>query len=182
MIFTSTSCEGVLLVELDAHTDERGFFARSYCSQEFADHGIDDRFVQSNVSFTRRSGTLRGMHYEMEESGESKLVRCTAGAVWDVVVDVRPSSRTCGRWVGYELSRQNGRALYIPPGCAHGFLTLEDDVDMSYQMGAPYRPDTGHGFRWDDPAFGIEWPSQPLFLSERDASYPDHVPTVSRRG
>ncbi len=161
------------MVDLDRAEDERGFFARTSCRDEFAAQGIDVQFPQSNLSHNDRRGTLRGLHYNVAPSTESKLVRCLTGAIHDVIVDLRVGSPTWLRWYAVELSRANGRALFIPVGCAHGFLTLEDDTDVLYEMGDVYRPDTARGVRWDDPAFGIEWPFEPSVISERDAAYTD---------
>jgi dTDP-4-dehydrorhamnose 3,5-epimerase len=173
VIFERTDIPGVTTVELERLGDERGFFARSYCAEEFSVHGLTASFVQANISFNRHCGTLRGMHYQAEPVPEPKLVRCTRGAVFDVAVDLRRESPTFCRWVGVELNQENRRALYVPPGCAHGFITLEEDAEVSYLMGAPYLPELARGVRWNDPAFDIRWPRQPNVLSERDARYPD---------
>lgn len=171
MIFRQLEIPGAYVVELDRHEDERGFFARSFCEREFAAQGIDVRMVQSNISFNRRRGTLRGLHYQAVPFEEAKLVRCTRGAAWDVLVDLRPVSPTVTRWVAHTLSADNGRALFVPEGCAHGFLTLEDETELFYQMSEYYHPDAARGVAWDDPAFAIEWPEEPTIVSERDASY-----------
>jgi dTDP-4-dehydrorhamnose 3,5-epimerase len=180
VIFNDTALEGVLLVDPELLTDERGGFARTFCTEEFAEHGLDARVVQSNISLNARAGTLRGMHYQADPHGEAKLVRVTSGAIFDVAVDLRPSSPTYLQWFGTELSSQNQRALWIPVGCAHGFQTLHDDSEVLYLMSAPYVPGAGRGVRWDDPAFGIEWPAPPSggmrTMSERDATYPDSAP------
>lgn len=173
MIFAPTALVGAFVIELERREDERGFFARSYCQREFEAHGLDPAVVQCNVSFNRRRGTLRGMHWQEEPHGEAKLVRVTRGALWDAIVDLRPDSPSHCRWVGVELTAENHRALYIPRGFAHGFQTLTDDVEVFYQMSAFYVPEAQRGVRWDDPAFGIEWPILPPFLSVRDATYPD---------
>jgi dTDP-4-dehydrorhamnose 3,5-epimerase len=153
VIFERTDIPGVTTVELERLGDERGFFARSYCAEEFSVHGLTASFVQANISFNRHCGTLRGMHYQAEPVPEPKLVRCTRGAVFDVAVDLRRESPTFCRWVGVELNQENRRALYVPPGCAHGFITLEEDAEVSYLMGAPYLPELARGVRWNDPAF-----------------------------
>jgi dTDP-4-dehydrorhamnose 3,5-epimerase len=165
--------DGVLVIDIDRHADDRGFFARVGCVDEFAAHGITESFPQMNLSHNLRRGTLRGMHYAVAPARESKIVRCVAGAIHDVVIDVRPDSATYGGWLGIELSRANGRALYIPPGLAHGFLTLSDDTDVLYLMGDVFRPEAARGLRWDDPRFGVEWPFAPIVIADRDATYPD---------
>jgi len=178
MRFEATPLDGARVIELDRHADERGWFARTFCEDELAAHGLPTRFPQCNLSSNRRAGTLRGMHVNVAGHWESKLVRCVRGAVHDVIVDLRPGSSTRHRWYGTELSAENGRALFVPEGFAHGFLTLVDDCDVHYHMGASYVPDAGRGFRWDDPTFGIEWPAPPVLLSERDATYPDFDPAT----
>jgi len=159
--------------------DERGWFARTFDAEAFAAHGLEPAVVQCNVSYNARAGTLRGMHFQREPHGEDKLVRCQRGALFDVIVDLRPGSPTRGRWFGVELTPDNGRSLFIPKGLAHGFQTLADDTEVHYQMSTPYVPGAGDGVRWDDPAFGIEWPDAPpggRIISERDAAYPDFAP------
>jgi len=176
VIFEQTAIPGVVLIELEKISDERGFFARGFCAETFAAHGLADQFVHANISFNHHRATLRGLHYQAEPQPEPKLVRCTRGAVFDVAVDLRPESASYCRWVGYELSADNHRALYIPPGCAHGFITLVDACELFYLMGAAYEPTLARGVRWNDPAFAIDWPLQPQVLSERDATYPDFAP------
>lgn len=173
MRFAQTDLAGAFLVHLEAHVDERGFFARAYCEREFAAHGLPTRFPQCNLSRNRRRGTLRGMHYQAAPHREAKLVRCVAGAIHDVIVDLRPQSPTRGRWVGVDLTARGGEALYVPPGFGHGFLTLEDETDVFYQMGEFFVAEAARGFRWNDPAFAISWPFAPVVMSERDQSYPD---------
>ena len=173
MIFAPTTLPGAMVVGLERREDERGFFARSFCRQEFEAQGLDPCVAQCNVSFNRRRGTLRGMHWQAAPHGEAKLVRTTQGAIWDVIVDLRADSPTFCRWFGVELTAENHQALYIPEGFAHGFQTLVDDVEVFYQMSTSYVPGAQRGARWDDPAFGIQWPVHPPFLSERDATYPD---------
>jgi dTDP-4-dehydrorhamnose 3,5-epimerase len=170
--FVATPLSGVLILEIEPHRDERGFFARTYCEQEFGARGLHARYPQANVSYNARAHTLRGMHWQAPPHGEVKLVRCTAGAIWDVVVDLRPGP---GRfaWFGVELSARARNQLYIPDGFAHGFLTLADDTEVAYQMGAPYVAGAARGMRWDDPRVGIRWPKPPAVISERDRSYPD---------
>ncbi len=173
MLFRETELAGAYVIELEPRVDERGFFARTFCEREFAEHGLPTQFPQCNLSRNSRRGTLRGMHYEAPPSAESKLVRCTAGAIIDVIVDLRPASRTRYRWVSVELSALTGRALFVPAGFAHGFLTLADDSDVTYHMGASYRPEAGRGFRWNDEFFAITWPADPVAIAPRDAEYPN---------
>ena len=172
MIFTSTALAGVWEVRPELVEDERGAFARVSCNEEFAAHGLPAAWSQCSLSWNPRSGTLRGMHYQAEPYGEHKLVRCTRGRIFDVAVDLRQDSPTRFGWHGLELSAINRAALYIPPGVAHGFLTLEDESEVFYQIREPYQPGYGRGVRWDDPAFGIAWPRNPVCISYRDASYP----------
>jgi dTDP-4-dehydrorhamnose 3,5-epimerase len=174
--FTETPLEGAFVIELDLLSDERGHFARTFDVSEFADHGLDPAVVQCNTSFNTHRGTLRGMHYQAEPDGEAKLVRCTRGAIYDVAVDLRPGSQTYCRWFGAELTAGNARMLYIPVGMAHGFQTLEDGSEVHYQMSHHYVPDQARGVRFDDPAFGIEWPVPDPIVSERDSGYPDFRP------
>jgi dTDP-4-dehydrorhamnose 3,5-epimerase len=173
MTFTATPLAGAFVIDPEPIEDERGFFARSFCVEEFRARGLNPRVVQCNVSFNRRRGTVRGLHYQRAPHGEAKLVRCTAGALYDVIVDLRPDSPTMQRHFAIELSARNRRMLYIPEGCAHGFQTLEDGTEVFYQMSAPYTADATAGVRWNDPAFGIEWPLEVTVISERDRSYPD---------
>jgi dTDP-4-dehydrorhamnose 3,5-epimerase len=175
MIFTETGLAGAFLVEPERIEDERGFFARTWSLREFAAHGIGGPMTECNISYNLRRGTLRGMHYQAEPHAQVKLVRCTAGAIYDVIVDLRPSSPTHGRWFAAELSASNRRQLYIPEGFAHGFQTLSDDAEVFYQMSGDYAPESGRGVRWDDPAFGIEWPLPVSVIAERDARYPDYT-------
>lgn len=173
MNFTETRLEGVVVIDLERHTDERGSFARTFCAREFAERGLPTEYPQCNLSSNRRTGTLRGMHFNAHPHGESKVVRCVRGAIHDVVVDLRTGSTTRFRSFGLELSASNGTALFVPAGFAHGFVTLEDDTDVYYHMGAIYRPDAARGLRWDDPMLAIEWPRPPEVMSEADAGYPD---------
>jgi dTDP-4-dehydrorhamnose 3,5-epimerase len=172
LIFAPTPLAGAFVVELERREDERGFFARSFCQKEFGEQGLNPRIAQCNVSFNARRGTLRGMHYQAPPHAEAKTVRCTQGAVWDVIVDLRPDSRSFKRWHGVELSAANRRALYVPEGVAHGFQTLAEDSELLYLMSEFYHPDAARGVRWDDPAFRIEWPLPDPHLSERDRSFP----------
>jgi dTDP-4-dehydrorhamnose 3,5-epimerase len=173
MIFQKTKLEGAWIVDLNRLEDERGFFARSFCQREFTEHGMNPRIAQCNVSYNRKKRTLRGMHLQVGPSQEAKLVQCTQGAIYDVIIDLRPDSPTFCEHVGVVLSAENYRMLYIPEGFAHGFLTLEDDSNVFYLMSEFYAPDYARGFRWNDPAFGISWPDTPDVISERDAGYPD---------
>jgi dTDP-4-dehydrorhamnose 3,5-epimerase len=173
MIFTETKLKGAYLIDLDKHEDERGFFARAWCMDEFAEHGLNQRFVQCNISFNKKRGTLRGMHYQAAPYEETKLVRCTMGALYDVIIDLRSDSPTFKEWFSVELTAQNHRALYVPEGFAHGFQTVVDNTEVFYQMGEFYHPECTRGVRWDDPAFGIEWFSDPLILSRQDREYAD---------
>jgi dTDP-4-dehydrorhamnose 3,5-epimerase len=175
MRFEPTPLPGVWLIELDRLGDERGWFARTFDAAEFAQRGLNPAVVQCSASFNARRGTLRGMHYQAEPHGESKLVRCVRGAIFDVAVDVRPGSATLRRWHGVELSASNRLALYIPAGLAHGFQTLSDDAEVLYQMGNPYVPESARGVRFDDPAFAIQWPASDgeRIVSERDRRFPD---------
>jgi len=171
MIFTETPIKDAWLVEVKRLEDERGFFARSFCRQEFQEHGLDPRLAQSNVSFNAKRGTLRGLHYQAAPHEEAKLVRCTQGAIWDVIVDLRRESPSFKRWHGVELTAENRRALYVPGGCAHGFQTLSDDAEILYLMSEFYHPESARGLPWDDPAFGIRWPLADPILSARDRDF-----------
>lgn len=173
MQFTATEIDGVVIVDLDVMSDERGAFARLHCPDEFAAAGHPFAPVQTSLSRNLRAGTLRGMHYEAAPHEEAKLVRVVRGRIFDVAVDLRPTSPTYRGWTGTELSADNGRALLIGKGMAHGFITLEDDTDVLYQIDRMFVPGHGRGVRWNDPAFGIEWPLSPSVISQRDADYPD---------
>jgi len=155
------------------HEDDRGFFARTFCRQEFEERGLNPRVVQCNVSFNKRKGSLRGMHFQTSPYAEAKLVRCTAGSIYDVIIDLRPSSPAFKKHLGVELSARNRKMLYIPEDFAHGFQTLEDDTEVFYQMSQYYSPEHSRGVRWDDPAFGISWPPGERIIIERDRTYPD---------
>lgn len=172
MKFLPTPLAGAFVVELVRMEDERGFFARSFCQDEFRALGLNPSITQCNISWNRRAGTLRGLHYQERPHEEAKLVRCTRGAVWDVVVDLRDGSPTRLRWHAVELSARNRLALYVPEGFAHGFQTLQDDTEVLYQMSESYRPDLARGVRWDDPTLGITWPVSDPVISERDRTYP----------
>jgi len=170
--YTSTAVEGVLIVELEPRADERGFFARTFDATEFGRHGLDPHVAQANVSFNHRAGTVRGLHRQVPPHAEGKLVRCTAGAIVDVAVDVRPDSPTHGRHAMVELSAQNRTALFVPPYVAHGYQTLVDDTEVVYQVSGPYVPGAEQGFRHDDEAFAITWPLPVTTISAKDASWP----------
>ena len=176
MKFTETRLQGAYLVQPEPLPDERGFFARTWCVREFGSFGLETRLVQCNISYNRRKGTLRGMHYQVPPFEEDKLVRCVRGAVHDVIIDLRRNSETFGKHIGVTLSAENRSMLHIPKGFAHGFLTLEDDTEVHYQMSEFYAPECAKGFRWDDPAFGIDWPGEVRIISEKDRSYPDFEP------
>jgi len=169
VIFRETALEGAFVVELERIEDDRGFFAHTFCRREFREHGLDAEVVQANTSCNRRRGTLRVMHYQAAPYDEAKLVRCARGAIYDVIVDLRPPSATFRRWVSVELSDDNDTMLFVPAGFAHGFQTLADDTEISYLMTAYYEPSAGRGVRWDDPAFEIEWPEvEARTINERD--------------
>ena len=172
MKFQESPLAGAYTIEMDRLEDERGFFARSYCAEEFAARGLASVMPQSSVSFNARLGTLRGMHYQAQPHAEDKLVRCTAGAIYDVIVDLRPNSPTLRRWFGVELSAANHRSLFVPQGLAHGFITLSDETEVLYMISVPYVRGCERGVRWNDPAIGISWPMTPSTVSARDAAYP----------
>lgn len=176
MTFAETGLKGVFLIHLDRFEDERGFFARSFCRKEFEERGLNPRVVQCNVSFNREKGTLRGMHFQAPPCEEAKLIRCTMGAIHDVVIDLRPGSGTYKRHISAILTPENRSMLYIPEGFAHGFLTLEDRTEVFYQMSEYYAPEHARGIRWNDPAFGVSWPGEVRVISGRDRTYPDFVP------
>lgn len=173
MRFVETALPGAYLLEPEKQRDERGFFARVWCAEELASYDLCSSWVQSSVSFNEKAGTLRGMHYQAAPHEEAKLVTCTAGAVFDVIVDLRTDRSTFRDWLATKLTARNSRTLYVPEGFAHGFLTLEDGSVVEYHMSDYYHADSARGLRWDDPAFGIQWPSMPGLISERDRAYPD---------
>ena len=176
MIFTETPLAGAFIIDLEPRRDERGFFARAWCARELEAHGLETRIAQCDISRTVRRGTIRGLHYQRAPHAEVKVVRCIAGAVWDVIVDLRPTSRTYMQHLAVELSADNHRALYVPTGFAHGFQALTDDVELFYQMSEYYVADAGAGVRWNDRAFGIAWPIDDPFMNDRDRNYPDFAP------
>jgi len=173
MHFCQTKIQGVFEIRLDLHEDERGFFSRAWCSKEYAENGLNPRLVQCSLSSNRQKGTLRGMHYQAVPHSEAKSVRVIRGAIYDVVLDLRPQSTTFRQWIGVTLTAANRDMVYIPEGCAHGFLTLEDDSEIFYQISEYYHPESARGVRWNDPAFGIDWPAQPEIISERDRTFAD---------
>jgi dTDP-4-dehydrorhamnose 3,5-epimerase len=173
MQFIPTIFAGAYLIEPTRISDERGFFARTYCANEFESKGLKYNSVQCNISYNKLRGTLRGMHFQRQPNAEAKLVRCTAGAIYDVIIDLRKGSSTFMKWTGYELTADNRRALYIPEGFAHGFQTLADDSEMFYQMFNFFSPHCAGGVRWDDRAFKIEWPLDNPIMSDKDRAYPD---------
>jgi dTDP-4-dehydrorhamnose 3,5-epimerase len=175
MLFQELSIAGAYLITPEQVPDQRGFFARTWCQQEFAHQGLANQLDQCSISFNHQAGTLRGMHYQAPPWGEVKLVRCTAGAIYDVVVDLRPTSPTWRQWVAVELTAANRQLLYIPIGLAHGFLTLQAGTEVFYQMTGTYQAQAAKGLRWNDPAIGISWPSAPLVIADRDRDYPDLV-------
>ena len=173
MIFIETKLRGAYILEIEKNIDERGFFARSWCQHEFEAHGLNPRLVQCNISFNTTKGTMRGMHYQVKPNEEAKLIRCTMGSIYDVIVDIRPDTPSFKQHVGVILTPHNRKMLYVPEGFAHGFFTIEDNTEVFYQMSEFYAPESSRGFRWNDPAFEIEWPSDVRIISDRDGSYPD---------
>jgi dTDP-4-dehydrorhamnose 3,5-epimerase len=176
MRFLETALQGVWLIEFEPVLDERGFFARTWCREEFLRHGLNPNLAQCSLSFNKHRGALRGMHYQCEPHQEAKLVRCCSGAIYDVVLDLRRSSSTRGKWFAAELTPVNHKMLYVPEGCAHGFQSLQDESTVFYQISEAYHPDSARGFRWNDPAFAIQWPISDPIMSERDRSFPDYRP------
>jgi dTDP-4-dehydrorhamnose 3,5-epimerase len=173
--FVETRIKGAFIVDIERLEDARGFFARSWCQREAGAYGLSPQWLQCNISFNKEKGTLRGMHYQGAPFEEAKLVRCTRGKIYDVLIDLRPESPTFKQWFGTELSAENRRMLYIPEQMAHGFLTLEDDTEIFYQMSQFYDPESARGVRWNDPAFGIRWPAAIRVISDRDRNYPDFL-------
>jgi dTDP-4-dehydrorhamnose 3,5-epimerase len=182
MRFEATSLRGTVIVDVDRHVDDRGFFARTWCAEEFAAAGLADGFVQSSVSWNEHIHTLRGMHWQAEPHGEAKLVRCTRGAIFDVAIDLRPESRSYLQHITVHLDQDNRRAMLVPRGVAHGFLTLAPQTEVLYQMDTVHVPESARGVRWDDPAFGIAWPAAPAVISERDRTYADLFVTSDPAG
>ena len=173
MQFEQTNVAGVVLITPDRFDDERGFFARTWALDEFEAHGLETRVVQRNLSYNRHSHTLRGMHYQKPPFTEVKVISCLAGAVFDVAIDIRPESPTFGEWVGAELRQDNGAVLYVPAGCAHGYLSLEPHSTVEYLISEFYHPEAAAGIRWNDPFFGVRWPTEPTLVNERDGTWPD---------
>jgi dTDP-4-dehydrorhamnose 3,5-epimerase len=172
MIFHETKLPGAFIVELDKKLDDRGFFARAFCANEFQDHGMPGRFVQANMSFNHKKGTLRGMHYQVQPASEPKFIRCINGAIWDVIIDMRPESPTYLQHIGVELSAENRKAIYVPDMFAHGNQALTDGAELLYLVGEFYTPGCERGVRFDDPAIGIEWPLPVTVISDKDAKWP----------
>jgi len=171
MKFIEVKLKGAYLIEPELFEDERGFFARTFCQREFEAHGLNPGIAQCNISYNKHKGTLRGMHYQVAPKAETKLVRCTRGAIYDVIIDLRPESPTYCQWIAKELNAENSRLMYVPEGFAHGFQTLKDDTEVFYQMSECYSPEHVRGGRWNDPAFGIEWPLNTKIISEKDKNY-----------
>lgn len=175
MIFRETKLKGAYVIELELLEDERGFFARSFCQKEFEEHGLNSHIAQCNISYNKKEGTLRGMHYQEAPYEEAKLVSCIRGMIYDVIIDLRPDSSTYCQWVAVELNAENYKMLYVPEGFAHGFQTLEDSTEVFYRMSEFYHPECAQGVRWDDPKFNIEWPKvEDRIISSKDKSYSDY--------
>ena len=173
MIFSETKLKDAFLIEPERKEDHRGFFARTWCQQEFEDHGLNSKLVQCSVSFNKKKGTLRGMHFQEAPFEETKLVRCTKGEIFDAIIDLRPNSETFKKYFSVILNEENRLMLYIPPGFAHGFQTMTDNTEIFYHMSQLYSPEHSRGVRWNDPAFGIEWPADERIIIDRDLNYPD---------
>lgn len=171
MLFKETIISGVYIIELEKKYDERGFFARTWCKNEFKEQGLESELAQCNLSYNKKCGTLRGMHYQIAPYGETKLVSCISGAIYDVIIDLRKESPTYEKWYSVELTAENGLMLYIPKGIAHGFQTLKDKTSVFYQMSEFYHPESARGIRWDDVKFNIKWPIAEKIISEKDQSY-----------
>ncbi len=176
MVFKETRLKGAFLIEIERFEDTRGFFAYAFSQREFEWHGLTSRVVNTNISFNKKRGTLRGMHYQVAPYEEAKLIRCTRGAIYDVIIDLRRDSVSYGRWIGVELTADSYKLLYVPEQFAHGFQTLEDDTELVYQVSQVYSPESARGVRYDDPAFGIEWPLKVEVISDRDARWPNWLP------
>ena len=173
MIFIETRLKGAFIVDILRLEDERGFFGRSWCLDEFKEHGLNNKLTQCNISFNKKQGTLRGIHYQVAPYEEAKLVRCTMGEIYDVIIDLRPASPTFTNWIAIELTAENRRALYIPEGFAHGFQTLTDNTEVFYQMSEIHHPESARGIRWNDPVFNVSWPITTMVISEKDNNYPN---------
>ncbi|HID07768.1 MAG TPA: dTDP-4-dehydrorhamnose 3,5-epimerase [Armatimonadetes bacterium] len=174
MIFTETKLAGAFILDFNKIEDDRGFFARAFCTQEMEEHNLISDVKQANMSWNEKAGTMRGMHYQVDPYQETKLVRCTRGALYDVIIDLRKDSSTFGEWVGVELSADNRRALFVPRDFAHGFVTLEDNTDAFYMVSQSYVPNAEDGIRWNDPRFAIDWPVTPSLVSDKDANWADY--------
>lgn len=175
MIFTETKLKGAFEIEIKKLTDERGFFGRSWCANEMTEHGLKADLKQANTSFSIKKGTIRGMHYQMNPYQETKLIRCTRGAILDVIIDLRPASPTFKQWIGVELTQDNYKMLYVPEDFAHGFITLEDNCEVTYLVTQFYTPGAEKGIRWNDPLFNIQWPFEPTVISEKDKTHPNYT-------
>lgn len=173
MIFAETKLKGAFIIQPEKLEDERGFFARTWCKRELEAHGLNPNLVQCNISFNKKRGTLRGMHHQVPPHEEAKLVRCTMGAIYDVIIDLRPNSLTFKQWISVELTAENRKMIYIPEGVSHGFMTLDDNTEVFYHMSEFYAPECARGVRWNDPAFDIVWSGDVTVISERDNQYPD---------
>ena len=171
MIFTETKLKDAYIIDINKLEDQRGFFARGWCQREFEEHGLIPTVVQANISYNKKKGTIRGMHYQVSPYEETKLVRCTRGALYDVIIDLRPDSPTYKQWLGVELTAENYKTLYVPKGFAHGFITLVDNTEAYYQVSQFYTPGAEQGIRYDDPAFGIEWPVEVQVISDKDKNW-----------
>lgn len=181
MEFTPTPIPGAFLIEPKRIADERGFFARLWCERELSEHGLDAAMRQTNIGVSHRRGTLRGLHFQRAPHAEVKLIRCPRGAIFDVIVDLRPDQATHGQWFGVELTQDNYRSLYVPAGCAQGYITLADDTEIYYQTSEFYAPGSASGVRWNDPALGIEWPLEPAVISDADRNWPDFAAAAASR-
>lgn len=179
MIFIQTPLTGVMKIDLEKISDNRGFFARYFCEKQYKEQGLTHHVVQMNNSYSRNKGTLRGIHYQAHPMGEDKIIRCLSGALFDVVVDLRIGSPTFLKWVGEELTAENRTMLYVPKGFGHAFLTLADDTEVLYLVTEFYTPGHEHGIRWDDMLIGVNWPQEPQFISEKDAAWPDFNPKAA---
>jgi dTDP-4-dehydrorhamnose 3,5-epimerase len=174
MLFKSTPIKGAWIVDLEKIGDERGFFARAWCADEFKNQGITSNLHQANISYSSKKGTLRGMHYQIPPHSEMKAIRCIRGALFDVIIDLRQESATYKKWFGYELNQDNKKMLIVPEGCAHGFLTLSNDCEALYFVSSPFNQDSERGLRWDDPSFNIKWPFNPIEISHKDKSWSNY--------
>ena len=178
MIFTETKLAGAFVINMEKRADERGFFARTFCANEFAKHGLRTNIPQCNMSLSLQKGTLRGMHYQIDGAEEAKLIRCTRGSILDVIIDIRPNSTTYCEHIAVELSQQNYKMLYVPEGFAHGFITLENDVEVAYQVSQFYTPGKEKGIRWNDPLFNIDWHTKSPIVSEKDAEHTNYIKQI----